>query len=323
MQRQTQVRYGLQTRMAKYLLTKQPVNPFPLLCAEDHGVRTASLGRSYSNRGLYDDLRLDVFEGNTKHNWIDEQNGFCHLCQEATGLTTGIHLADREHVCLGLFLYLASLYPRTWSATEVLNNCVAQFMWLHRSSTTLMMTQDHLHTVPDAIRRGELESMLLFLSSEKSGALNYSLQGRCPLQLWTAGERIFKVNISRLVAMMLPPMAPGVHSTFCQKCWGRSNQERMYDALNVGRIHEGHNVEPKNTRDGKAFFMRSLLWELHTVQDTKKMDDVSDLMVDIFLRRVSYEMIFLQSMYYMNRVQELLKKMDFPTLKDLHDLHIT
>ena len=122
---------------------------------------------------------------------------------------------------------------------------------------------------------------------------------------------------------MLPPIAPGIHSTFTQKCWGRSNQERAYECLNVAAIHRFYGVEPKTTRDSRAFFMRSLIWEMHTALDNRDVTPVGRTLLEETLRRLSFELVFLQSMYYMNRVQLVVERMGgTPTLEDLHALNL-
>jgi hypothetical protein len=365
---------------------------------------------------MWDPLLLDTFEGSAKHQWVDVERGWCHLCQEPVGGSLGVHLSDRDHVCLAVFIYMYQLFPRgaIMDARDTLQHAFRRYHSLHAHATGSPMSQDHLHCVPDTVRRAELEAILLHLTggplgsaitgaaeavlssasavshdeaslvgddggdgggvdsqspavggADSEGAtilpdgtaaaaaggapvtaarssttttgstgstlgnrssstrvkytapLTHALQGRAPLPLWVAGERIFKVNIGRLAATMLPPMAPGTQSTFTQKCWGRSNLERMYDALNIARIHKSFGVEPKTTRDSRAFFMRTLFWELHAAMESRELCDTADVLVRDALRRIAFEAMFLQSMYYMNRCQMLVVSLDYPTLSEL------
>jgi hypothetical protein len=304
------------------VLRNMPANVAPLFRAADYGLVTSSVARTAENRSLYDDLNLDTFEGNAKYQWIDEKLGWCHLCNEAFGGTLGVHLSDRDHVCLGLFLMLHSQYPRHWGPRACLHAAFEQYSALHDNATGFALTQDHLHCSNDAVRRAELEAILWHLTRGPNKCLDYALQGLAPMGLWVSGERIFKVNLSRLVSMYLPPMAPGVHSTFCQKCWGRSNQERMYEALNVASMHRANGVEPKMVRDSRAFFMRCLICEMHTALDNRRITPTANFLLEEALRRLSFEMIFLQSMYYMNRMQHVVDRLGgAPTLEELHALN--
>lgn len=321
------------------------------------------VSRTAPNRSLWENagMPLETFEGNAKDHWIDAERGWCYVCQEPVGTSAGNHIGMRDHANMCVFLYLYSLYPRHWSARDVAADALVRHPQL--ASTVFGFPYggvDHLHTMCDVERRLEIEAMLLHLTKPPHHAITHTLTQPTPQALWVSGERIFKINLSRLVATMTPPMAAGVHTAFTQKCWSRTNLERMYDLLHIARIHEMHGVKPKEGKLDKAFFMRTLLWELHVARDgsrdvdamimqqnqllasgvdpdssspvlsnnssnssaspstTQREDQyVTQLLVEEVLRRLSFELIHLQTMEYMNRVQDLVRKVGFPTWKDL------
>lgn len=320
-QRRRHVIAPLSPAVRQQIATTSPPNG-PLFLAADHGISQCSTARSPLNRSLYDDGRFDCFEGNAKHQWVDMDKSWCHLCDEPVGGSLGVHLGDRDHVCMGLFLLLHSQYPRAWDPRRVLDAAFREHHALFANACGPSMNQDHMHVEADQVRRSELEAILWHLTRGPNRALTHTLQGTAPLALWVSGERIFKVNLSRLVAMFLPPMGPGVHSAFAQKCWGRSNQERMYEALNIATMNRTFGVDPKTGRESRAFFMRVLIWELHTALDNRDISPVAALLVEEALRRLSFELMFLQSMYYMNRIQTVVTKLGgLPSLQDLHQLN--
>ena len=65
----------------------------------------------------------ECFEGNAKIQWLDQENYWCHLCQEPFS-NANIHIGEREHQCMSFFVYLYAMYPhreeRGWSAKQVL-----------------------------------------------------------------------------------------------------------------------------------------------------------------------------------------------------------
>jgi len=292
--------------------------------AVDSGVSIASVGRSPMAQSLFDPLQLDCFDGNSKSMWVDNDAGWCHLCNEPFGTNLGVHMGDRDHGCLGLFLLLYSQYPRHSPPELVVHDAFRRGqVRLAANALGPPTSQEHLHTTSDAVRRSELEAILWHLTDGPNAALTQALKGLAPMALWVSGERIFKTNLSRMAATMLPPIAPGIHSTFTQKCWGRSNQERAYECLNVASIHRHYGVEPKTTRDSRAFFMRSLIWEMHTALDNRDVSLVARTLLEEALQRLSFELVFLQSMVYMNRIQEVVERLGgTPTYADLHALNL-
>ena len=310
---------------------------------------------------------FEVFEGNAKDQWIDGTRGFCHICQEPIGSVLN-HVGDRDHACMVAYLYFFSLYPRTWSVRKIVLDALHRFPRVGYNAVGHPFANDHLHTLDDSQRRLELESMLVHLSNPESPnfALPNVLQGNASISLWVAGERIFKPNLSQLVSEMCLPMTAGIQTGVTQKCWSRTNLERMYDALNVAKIQESFGAEAKTERLPKAFFMRSLFFELHAAvdetmndephysdpywrqvvraneddysqqQNKHENDDVHDLhvlpqnhdydyhdatkklLIQECLRRMAFELVFLNTMHYMNRVQYVARQLKLPTWHDLH-----
>lgn len=288
----------------------------------DEEVRLCSRGSTPDSRGLFDPLGLDMFEGNGKQMWMDLKSGWCHLCQEPIGSSMGIHIGDRDHICLALFVHLYVNYPRRWSPEGVMLSSECQFPSVHNHAST-HTTTDHLHELTDAQRRADLEAILLHLCHAPHRALSHVLQGRSPSAFWYSGERMFKINLSRLASVMLPPMNAGVLTTFTHKCWGRSNLERMYDALNISRINKTFGVDGKTTKDHKAYYMRSIFYELQSAPYRDDIDEVTRLLIASAKRRLSFECIFLQSMHYMNRIQDIVAQLEYPTPEMLQQMNLT
>jgi hypothetical protein len=301
------------------------VHKEPYTSATDAGhVRASSCAATYRGRSLWDERPFDVVEGNAKQQWVDVDRGWCYMCQEAFGTNLGVHLSDRDHVSLSYFLVMYTQYPREWDAARTLAAAQHRFATVAGHAAGIPLSADHLHCSQDAARRAELRALLMHLMAPPHHALQHALQGTANLGLSMSGERMFKETHSRLHATMFPPSAAGVHTQFTHKCWGRTNCERIYDALDLAELQQRYGATVQTSRGGKTALLRTLFFELCAAVDAKDgvgADDVTLVLLREALRRMAFELTFLVGMGYMNRVQTLVQRLGYPTLEALHELN--
>jgi hypothetical protein len=297
-----------------------------------------------------------------------------------------MHIGEREHVVQSVFVYLNALYPRTWSARRVLAEATAHgrrfavprpatvpasprlvaacdspiaALARHTRQDTATTDPAHLFTLDDAHRYSELEALILHAalpsdaqssSSSSSSLLQHVLQQSHHIPLHTQGEKMFKSTLSRMLVEMLPALSPVAHTQVTHKAWGRTNLERMYEALRIARIQERVGGTPVTTKDGRAYLMRNLFFELIVATEAAScaapVQDASDaaqppqtpsattssvvggggdaLSGDVgavlgaeILRRLSFELIFSSAALFMNRAEAAVECLEFPTVDDL------
>lgn len=140
---------------------------------------------------------------------------------------------------------------------------------------------------------------------------------------WYSGERMWKKHMIKMITMMFPPMQAGVLTNYSQKCWGRVNQERLFDALRIQELRKAMNLPlvPEN-KERKAFFVRAILWELVSAKMRPSVDPVTEVLIEITIKKMCFEMIFLQTMLYMNKVQDVMASLDYIEYEDLKRLNL-
>eukprot|EP00656_Telonema_subtile_P047163 TRINITY_DN54028_c0_g1_i1.p1 TRINITY_DN54028_c0_g1~~TRINITY_DN54028_c0_g1_i1.p1 ORF type:complete len:276 (+),score=13.05 TRINITY_DN54028_c0_g1_i1:42-830(+) len=250
------------------------------------------------------------------------------LCEEPVGILAAVHSGDRDHMCIHFFLLLHAHMPmRSWgsahavleAAQELGNDGNGRLMdkgrlVRHVSATHTMV---HLHTQPDAVRRAELHSLLLHLTRPPHKVITHALQGRAEVGVWYSGERMFRAELARKSTQLFPPMSAGVITQFNHKCWGRTNLERTFDALNIAGILNAYGAPAPTEKDDKAYFMRSLFAVLMHAPITEGVNEVGIELARVARQRLVFEMIFLQSMQFMVKAQAAMKRLGYPTYDDL------
>lgn len=329
----------------------------------DTKISNRSKSSTVEGMSMWDEVpveeKMDTFECNNKQAWIDVEAGWCHLCDEPVGGFFGIHVGDRDHMCLQLFLTIYANYPLRATLPDCESFSERSAKVLSQAANEKMLkpvyhyvsrpyNQDHLHTQPDAVRRAELTSLLIHLCQPPHNAITHVFQGKGETFFWYSGERMFRHEFTKSISRMLPPMSAGMMTQLTHKCWGRTNLERAYDALLIADIKRMFGGIPLDEKDLKAQFMRLLMWNLmdtpvrtlRTIpgeegdhgeqmspQDTPTYKiDHTELTIELSRlarRRLVFELVYLQSMQFMNKAQGIYRRLGHPTYAELMKMNVT
>jgi len=259
-------------------------------------------------------LQSDLFEGYNKHGWMDARRAWCHLCNEPIGTALSIHVGDRDHMNMTLMLFVAATYPRQNNPRATVTDAR---LYLRRLGVVPFeggkIGTEKFHATADLRRRQELRALLSHVM--RDGLVGDSLRGNAQPAHAASGEKMMKDEMTRHVVRAFPPMSAGQMTQLTHKCWGRTNLERLYDALHLDALRSPEKPV-LTTKDAKGSVMRQLFFELFSalarVHEVGIECQLRSLILDEVVRRLCFELVFLQSMAYMAAVNNVWEQLEYP-----------
>jgi hypothetical protein len=126
---------------------------------------------------LHPETAPEIFEGNAKFQWVDDEAGWCHLCQEAVS-NAFIHIGEREHQCMSIFVLSESslLFTKRQAVDRFTSSACSMCktgiplegqdpiskLAHHVRKDPMTIEPSHLFTLDDEQRYSELEALITF-----------------------------------------------------------------------------------------------------------------------------------------------------------------
>ena len=106
-------------------------------------------------------------------------------------------------------------------------------------------------------------------------------------------------------------MAAEIQTQVSHRAYGRTNLEVLYSTLRIPDIQHIFGSRIRRTRDEKAELMRLIFVELHLAFMRPEVDEVSRELVSWCLAAIAFEMLYLQSLVYINKVQPIVEQFGY------------
>jgi hypothetical protein len=244
----------------------------------------------------------------SKKVWLDKTRWHCVLCGEPISKLS--HLGWWDHVNRHHWIALTAAYQRSWNAKQVLLTA-ERIIPLPRRSSIL---QSDSVSVFEATRVAQIKALIWHLLAHRQlSAFSDSLTRT---SMAVEGERCFRAVVSSTCLRSMPPMSSECMTRFQQKCWGRKNLERLYDALELGRLLEEYSqCKPEESKDGKGEVMRALLYELFTLRQSG--DVLVSLVAELTLQRSAQELIGFASKDLCQETSVMTERLKYPTYDEI------
>ncbi len=152
---------------------------------------------------------------------------------------------------------------------------------------------------------------------------------------------MFRSNVAEYVTTLLPPLSEQSHTRACQKAWGRKNLALLYEVCNLGgMVQDLHKLPVRREKNSRGALLRQLFAEIHLRRFLFDCEDagvgfavmtdgtrvnantapVACVLLDIAAALLTYEMVYLMTMQYMQRVWPVVEARSYPSSAVLDQL---